>query len=121
MLANIVFPVLLLCGFFLLILLMGIAGSYVWLRWIHAQMTKCPACGRKDAGELVDSVTVASKTSTEWSKERKGFGQILGQPQRLRVVEKEVEDRFTCGFCGHEWTATSHEKTHTPIDTKVER
>jgi transcription elongation factor Elf1 len=121
MLIDIVLPVLLLCGFFGLILLMGIVGAYIWLRWIHAQMTKCPACGRKDAGELVDSVTVDSKTSIEWTKERKGFGQILGHPQRIRVVEKTIEDRFTCQFCGNEWTVTSHEKTHTPIDTQAAR
>ena len=121
MLLDIIFPVLLLCGFFGLVLLMGIVGSYFWLRWVHAQMTTCPACGRKNGGEFVDSVTLESKSSVEWSKERKRFGQILGNPQRIRVVEKTIEDQFKCQFCGHEWTTTAHEKTRTPVGSDVSR
>lgn len=121
MFLDIFFPVLLVCGFFGVILLTGIVGSYFWLRWIHSQMTACPACGRKDAGEIADSKTLESKTSVEWSGERKRLGQIFGHPQRIRVVEKTVEDRFECRFCGHEWTTTAREKTHTPIDTQATR
>jgi hypothetical protein len=121
MFVDIIFPVLLVCGFFGVILLMGIVGSYFWLRWIHAQMTTCPACERKDAGEFVDSQTLESKASVEWSGEQKRFGQILGNPQRIRVVEKTIEDHFKCQFCGHEWTTTAREKTRTPIDTQATR
>jgi len=121
MFVDVILPVLLVCGFFGLILLMGVVASYFWLRWIHAQMTTCPACGRKDAGEFVESTTLETKASVEWSNDRKRFGQIFGQAQRIRVVEKTIEDRFKCEFCGHEWTTTAREKTRTPIDTQVTR
>ena len=42
---DVIVPMMLICGFFGIMLLVGIVFSYLWLRWFNAQVTKCPECG----------------------------------------------------------------------------
>jgi hypothetical protein len=113
MAADVFVPVLLVCGLFGLIILAGIGMSYVSLLWFNAQMTKCPACGRRGAGEFLDAQVVDSKSSIERRSTAFRFG---GQAdRRVRVTEKTYEEHFRCEHCGHEWTRTAREKNTTPI------
>jgi hypothetical protein len=113
---NTFFPLLLLCVSFAIILLMGIVFSYLWLRLYSALMTKCPECGKRNTGELIDTEIVDSKTYVEWDEGRKGFGQLVGQHRQVRVTENTVEDHFKCKHCGNEWTMTAQEKKRTLIE-----
>jgi len=112
--AEILFPTLLVLIFFGIIVLTGIVFSYLWLRWLHAEATKCPECGRRGGGELVESDVTASKTYTEWKEAQRLFGQYANR-QRIRVTEKTYEDQFECQHCGHQWTQTAQERKQSRV------
>ena len=83
--ANYVYPVLLACGLFSIILVVGIGFSYLWLVWVGKEATKCPDCGERGAGELVESEMIYLKVHTEW-KDASMFSR--GSSQRQRIAEK---------------------------------
>ena len=66
--ADIVYPTLLVCGFFGIILLVGIGFTYLWLLWLNAAALKCPECGRRGAGELEESEVITRRSYTEWKE-----------------------------------------------------
>jgi predicted RNA-binding Zn-ribbon protein involved in translation (DUF1610 family) len=111
--ADILFPTLLVFGFFGLIILVGIVFSYLWLRWLNAEATKCPECGRKGGGELVESKVINSSAFTQWKETRNIFGQSAHR--QVRVTQKTYEDHFECKQCGHQWTQTAQERKQSPV------
>lgn len=111
--ADDVYPVLLMCGLLIVILLVGIGFSYLWLVWLGKQATKCPKCNKKGAGELVKSEVIHSNVRTEW-KDMGLFRRGSSQRQRIQVTEKTYEDHFKCEYCGYQWTTTAQEIKHDP-------
>jgi len=102
--ADVVFPSLIMCGLFAIILVVGIGSSYLWLTWLNKRATKCPECGKTGAGELVESKLIDSRSRLE----RKTHGSIFRQRARpIRVTEEVFEDHFECQYCGHRWVRTA--------------
>lgn len=113
--ADILFPTLLVCGFFGIIILVGIGFTYLWLLWLNAEATKCPECSRRGAGELVESQVLNSRSYTEWGDPRNLLSRTVSRRQQVRVTEKTIEDHFECKHCGHQWTKVAQEKKHNPV------
>lgn len=112
--SNFVFPVLLLCGLFGIILLVGIGFSYLWLVWLDKEATKCPKCGERGGGELVESEVIHSRVYTEWRDTPRMFSRDPRRRQPIQVTEKTYEDHFKCKYCGHQWTKTAQERKRSP-------
>jgi transcription elongation factor Elf1 len=111
---DVLYPFLMMCGFSGLMLLVGIGSSYLWLVWWGKEATKCPECGKRGAGELVESKVTRSRVYTEWRDRWGIFGRDASKRQLIQVTEKTYEDHFKCEHCGYRWTKTAHEKKHTP-------
>ena len=107
---NYLFPVLLICGLFGIIFLVGIGFSYLWLVWLGKEATRCPECGRRGAGELVESQVINSKVHTEWRNTRSIFRRNSTGRELIRMTESTYEDHFECQYCGHQWTKTAQER-----------
>jgi hypothetical protein len=114
MLDSFVFPLLLVCGIFSVIILMGIGISYLSLRWFYAEINKCPECGRRGAGEFLDSEVVNTNARIETKNTSMRFGGSTAQ--RVRITETTHKERYRCENCGHEWERTTQEKKTDPID-----
>jgi len=112
--ASFVFPVLLLCGLFGIIILVGIGFSYLWLVWLGKEATKCPKCGERGAGELVESKVIHSRVYTEWKDTPRVFSRDPRRRRPIQVTEKTYEDHFKCKYCGHQWTTTARGKERSP-------
>ena len=112
--ANSLIPLVVVCGLFGSLVLMGIFISYLSLRYFYGEMSKCPECGRREAGEFIDSEVVESKTHIEHKKPALGFGDDLGK--RVRITEKTHKEQYRCAHCGHEWIKMARERTTTPIE-----
>lgn len=112
---DIVFPVLLVCGLFAFIILVGIGYTYLWLLWLNARATKCPECRRRGGGELVDREVIDSKSYTHWKDPPSIFGRDAIRRQRVRVTEKTYGDHLRCKHCGHEWIVVAQEMKHGPV------
>ncbi len=111
---DVLYPALMICGLFGLIFLVGIGFSYLWLVWWGKEATKCPECGKRGAGELVESKVTHSRVYTEWQDGWGIFGRNASKRQLIQVTEKTCEDHFECKHCGYRWTKTAHEKKHAP-------
>ncbi len=112
-------PLFLVCGLFALILAVGIGCSYLWLVWLGKEATKCPKCGKRGAGELLESKVIDSKSYTEWERRLRILGGDADQRRLVQVTEQASEDHFECERCGHRWTRTAREKKRDAIhDTK---
>ena len=72
--ADHVYPVLMMCGLLIIIILVGVGFSYLFLVWWGKELTKCPKCGKRGAGELVESELIDSRVRTEWRNVRSRFG-----------------------------------------------
>ena len=48
--ADLIYPLGVICGMLGLFVLAQIVIAYIWLRWLSAKATTCPECGRKRAG-----------------------------------------------------------------------
>ena len=70
----------------------------------------CPECGRRGAGELVESQVINSKVHTEWRNARSIFRRNSTGRELVRVTESTYEDHFECQYCGHQWTKTAQER-----------
>ena len=103
---DILVPSLLVCGSLGIILLVGIGFSYLWLVWLGKETTKCPECGKRGAGELVESKVIDSKVHVEWQTPGT-LDRDSGQRQPIQVTEETYEDHFECQYCGHRWTKTA--------------
>lgn len=104
---DVLFPALVVCGSFGIIFLVGIVFSYLWLVWLDKEATKCPECGKRGAGELVESEMIHSRVSTEWRDTHGIFGRGASRRQLIQVTEETYEDHFECKYCGHQWTKTT--------------
>jgi hypothetical protein len=93
--AAIFYPSLIICGFFTLILVVGIVFSYIWLNVVHKRLTSCPQCQKQGGGELVETQVVSSQAHMNYQRT---------PPER--ITETTHEDRYKCRFCGHEWHHT---------------
>ncbi len=107
---DVLYPSLIICGLFGVILLVGIGFSYLWLVWLNKEATKCPECGKRGAGELVESKVIRSRVYTEWRNTWSIFGRDSSRRQPIQVTEKTYEDHFECKYCGYRWTKTAQEK-----------
>jgi Zn ribbon nucleic-acid-binding protein len=112
--ADILFPTLLVFGFFGIIILVGIVFSYVWLRWLYAGATQCPECGQRGGGEMTESKVIDSTAYTQWKETRNIFGQST-KMRRVQVTQTTYVDHFECENCGHQWTQTAKERKQSPI------
>lgn len=114
MVDNFIFPLFVVCGLFGVLILGAIVISYLSLRWFYSEVTKCPECGRRGAGEYLDSEVISSSSTIEQKNTLTLFG---GNPgQRVRITEKKHEEHYRCERCGHEWTKIAREKKTDPID-----
>jgi DNA-directed RNA polymerase subunit RPC12/RpoP len=113
--ADILYPTLLVCGFFGVILLVGIGFTYLWLLWLNAEAVKCPECGRRGAGELEESEVITRRSYNEWKEGSNILGRSVGRRQQIRVTEQTYDDQFACKHCGHRWTKTAQETIHRPV------
>ena len=111
---DVVFPSLIVCGLFGVLFAVAIGFSYLGLVWLHKEITKCPQCGRRGAGDLVEREVVASEVRTEWRDPRGLFGRDPSRRQLVQVTEKTCEEHFECQYCGHEWTRTTQETQRDP-------
>ena len=112
---DVMYPSLVICGLFGLIFLVGIGFSYLWLVWVGKEATKCPECGKRGAGELVESKEIRSRVYTEWKDTPQSiFRRDPNRRQLIQVTEKTYEDHFECEHCGCRWTKTAQERKRTP-------
>ncbi len=101
--ADILFPSLIVCGIFAIMLAVAIGCSYLWLLQLNKRATKCPKCGKPGAGELLDSEVIDSKSHMDW-KTRSG---TFRESNPIRVTEEIYKDHFECRYCGHRWMKTA--------------
>jgi hypothetical protein len=104
---NLAYMLLLIGGFCVLMLLASVGATYLALRWFHAEATKCPSCGKRGGGELVESQVVDAKRYVDWKSQ--------GGKKGVRVEEETRENLYRCQYCGYEWTRTAEEKRHSPV------
>jgi DNA-directed RNA polymerase subunit RPC12/RpoP len=109
--ADVFFPSLIVCGIFGIMLAVAIGCSYLWLMWLNKRATKCPECGKTEAGELVEDKLIESKSHLEW----KTHGSASRDPSPLRVTEETYEEHFECRYCGHRWVQTAQWTRTTPV------
>ena len=114
--ADVVFPSLIMCGLFAIILVVGIGSSYFWLTWLNKRATKCPECGKTGAGELVESKLIESTSRLE-RKTRSGA--FLQNAKSVRVTEETCEDHFECRYCGHRWIRTAQWTKTSPLKERM--
>ncbi len=98
------YPSLLICLLFGVILAVGIGFSYLWLVILHKQMSKCPQCKRKGGGDIVASEVISSQNHMDYKR---------NPPARVTV--KTLEDHYECQHCGHQWTRTAQETTRISV------
>ena len=96
-----------------IMILVGIVSSYLFLVWLGKEMTKCPECGKRGAGELVESKVINSRVYTEWKQARSLFNRGPSQRQPIQMTKETYEDHFKCEYCGHQWTKTGQERKRT--------
>jgi hypothetical protein len=115
MVTNFLFPLAIVCGIFGIFILIGIFISYLSLRWFYSEIAKCPDCGRRGAGEFLDSELLESNTRVEHRNTMSLFG---GNPtQRVRITETKHEEHYRCLHCGHEWTKIASQKKTEPMQS----
>jgi hypothetical protein len=117
---DVLFPSLMVCGLFGVVFLVAIGFSYLGLVLLHKEMTKCPQCGRRGAGDLVEREEVASEVRTEWKDPRGRFGRDRGQRQLVQVTQKTYEEHFECQHCEHRWTRTTQETQRDPRSEELD-
>ena len=98
-------------------LVVGIGFSYLWLVRLIKETTKCPECGKREAGELVESKVVDSRVYTEWRDTWSIFNRDPRRRRPIQVTEKTYEDHFKCEYCGHQWTRIAQERKRSPLLT----
>jgi DNA-directed RNA polymerase subunit RPC12/RpoP len=103
---DILIPIGLLCVFVALFVGVTIGFTYLWLLWYNASMTRCPECGKRGAGELVNSRVLSSKSYLDQNEMKKG--------KVVRITEKTHEDEFECQYCGHRWTSMAEHTQRLP-------
>jgi ribosomal protein L37AE/L43A len=109
--SDILVPSSVICGLFGVMLVVGIGFSYLWLVRLNKEATKCPECGKRGAGELVESKVIDSKAHWEWRRHISIFRQDV---RRVQVTEETYEDHYECQYCGHQWTKTAQWTRTTP-------
>lgn len=100
----ILYPALLVCGLISVMAVVAIAFSYLWLRVLGSRFGACPNCKRRDAGRIIESEVVDSRSHMDFKR----------RPP-ARVTIKTLEDRWQCQHCQHEWTMTARETERTAI------
>jgi hypothetical protein len=100
----ILYPSALICLLFGVIILVGIGFSYLWLAAMHQQLSKCPHCQRRGAGDLTETVVISSENHMDYKR----------YPP-TRVTVKTLEDHYKCQHCGHQWTRTMKETTRNQV------
>ena len=103
-LGAILYPSLLVCGLFGLMMAVGLGFSYLWLVMIHKQLSRCPECQRRGGGEIVETKVLAVQNHMDFKR----------YPP-ARVTVKTLEDHYKCQYCGHVWTQTGQETTRTRV------
>jgi hypothetical protein len=86
--ADLVYPLGVICGLFGIFVLAQVVITYIWLR---------------------------SKEYVQWKNARSFFGLGTGKRQRVEVSNKTYEDHFECQYCGHRWTRTAQERKESPV------
>ena len=114
------FPGLLVCGLFGVIVLVGIGFSYLWLVWLGGQAIKCPECGKRGAGELVESKVTDLRVYAKRGSRPSIFDKSAQRPQ-IQMTEKRYEDRFVCQYCGHRWVITAQGRSKASADLETRK
>jgi len=102
---NIIIPILPMCGLLILILLIGIALNYFWLKFMLRNIRSCPQCGAKAAGEIQDTEEIVLSNSVD----RRGR-------KPVRIKETKFIDHYKCSQCGHTWTRSFTQKDRIRMD-----
>ncbi len=99
------YPTMLICGFFLIIIVVGVGFSYLWLVIMDKRLRACPNCKKPGGGQVIESEIVNSRSYSQWSD---GHG-LFRNRRFLRITEKTYEDEYRCDQCGHHWIRTAVE------------
>ncbi len=102
--AAMIYPTLLTCGLFAIILGVGIACSYVWLIFLDRQFRKCPHCQAKGTGYIIEREVLRTQNHMDYKP-----------TSPVRVTVKTIEDRYQCENCRHRWTKTVEETVRKPV------
>jgi len=97
-LGHIIYPVLLICAFFGIIVLAGVGCAYWALIIFDKRMRKCPHCHKIGGGDVTESAMIGSKNYMDFKH----------QPP-IRVTVKTYEEHYRCQHCGHTWIKTAEE------------
>lgn len=103
-LIAILYPALLICAFFGVIILVGVGFSYWGLIIFDKQMRRCPDCGKRGGGDVVASEVIASRNYMDFKRQTP-----------VRVTVKTYEEHYECQHCGHKWTRTAQETVRNQV------
>ena len=84
---------LMICGMFVIMLVISLAASSIWLRSVEGNLRQCPNCKKKGAGEIEEVDVLESETHMDF----KGV-------YPTRKTMERLLDHYQCTHCGHEWT-----------------
>jgi hypothetical protein len=115
---DFVYPLLVGFGLFAVVLVIGTVFAYFFLVWWSKELTKCPECGKRGAGALVESTEIGSRVYTEWRNERDWTSFKPTRRQLYQVTEETRRDRLKCESCGHQWTRTAKQSQSEKLPTK---
>jgi transcription elongation factor Elf1 len=107
---EILFPILPMCGLLLLVLFIGVAVNYFWLKFMYRRILACPECNAKGAGEVIDTQEVILSNKVDYK---------LRKP--VRIKETKITDHYQCKVCGHSWTRSFTQKERVRIDSVTQK
>jgi len=109
-LAEVIFPLLPICGLSILVLAIGVVISYFLLRSTYQRILTCPKCGAKAAGEIFDTEEIFLANNIDY----RGRNPV-------RNKETKITDHYRCETCQHTWTRTFTRRERIPIRRETTR
>jgi DNA-directed RNA polymerase subunit RPC12/RpoP len=113
---NIFLLLLLVCGALGIVLVVTIVFSYLWLRYVDAEVRKCPQCQSKGAAEVLEYELVDSRNYVDSAAAQKLPRKFRRRVKPIRVEEKKYQVDYKCKHCGHEWTDFATDKEEVTND-----
>jgi ribosomal protein L37AE/L43A len=77
----------------ILVLMIGVAISYLLLNRTYRRYWNCPECEKKAAGEIIDSIEEVISNKVDYT---------LRNPVRMKEIR--ITDHYQCKECKHTWT-----------------
>ena len=107
---GIIFIPLLICGMLGIMMAVATGFTYLWLRHVEGEATRCPQCQSKGAGEVLDYELIEARSYIE-----SGVTRWLPRRHRRRAHPVQVEEikykvNYRCSQCGHEWMGVAMEE-----------